>query len=242
MSINFRDESPSRRFGTGRGTNPGPEDEDGNPTAIFYCGLGALVAGVFTAVAYFSGGISGWPFTNSEPPAFVSKVDPICQRIWKSPGRNDDALACYMVESPHRFCDPQERQHLVSMIKRYRADIAVFQAKILKEVASGEVFSEINAHIERQEKGLPQPKLKPRPKNKYLKNKSLEANLADFQKKVFDPSSRGKNSELSMLLRGVLAQGYFDQSEFGWFQDELVTEALSPPIPEVKSPCKPANS
>ena len=233
MAMNF-----ANKEGGGPRGKPADDEEDRSAAILF----SALGAGLF-AIAAGAFWCFGWPSSGNDG-QFASKADPICQRIWKSPGWNNDALACYMVEYPSRFCDPGERRHFVAVLKRYRSDIDQAKAKAIKDVTfgSGEIFKDIQKEIDNQERGRTRPKAKPRAKNKYLRNRSIEEDVAAFQEKVFNSSLIGHDAELSALLRGVLEKGYFEPSEFGWFKDEIVSDALSAPLPEVKAPCKDRNS
>jgi hypothetical protein len=218
------------------------ENEGGGAGVGFY----AAVAGTFVAIGaltfvFMGDGFSGLSLPTWDQTAFVSKVDPICQPLWKSPGWNNDALACYLVESPQRFCDKQEREHLVSVFTQYRTDIELIRAQAIAEVTVGQkkIYNDIVAQVERQEKGLPPlpSKQKPRAKNKYLPNHSFEENMNSLMPVGLTGMAKKQQTELASLLRVVLEKGYFKTWEFGLIQDKIVTEALKTPLPEVKSPC-----
>ena len=222
--------------------------------------LGFILVTVATCLAiglgtfFLMGGgfsIFNWSFTK-DATQFASKADKFCKPLWQSPGWNDNALACYMVEVPERLCDEGERTHLVSLLRRYRVDSELMKAKVLHEVTFNqkEIMADIQKSIDNfdnQDKPAYSPaqikKKAAKPVGKqYLKKKDIVDSVALFQKKVMDPSARDQNLELSGLLRNLIAKGYFEhQYEFGLISDQIVADAYAQPVPAVQSPCpKPA--
>ena len=223
----------------------GGDDEGGGST--INAGFIATMLGLFIAVSggtyMFTEGINPigllkWRPGVGHSTEFVSKVESICKPLWHSPGWNSDALACYMVESPNRFCDVQEREHFVGLFRRFRMDIEMQKGKVIAEITSGDTFKKISKAIEDEENGIKRPKPKPQPKNKYIKNLEIEDAVKLFAKNVLDPSTRAQNPELSMMLRKLLDKGYFQISEFGIFKDQIVTDAAFELPADIKSPCK----
>ena len=219
------------------------EDEDkplGNVT--FY----SCVIGLFLLIGggtFFSSDIINFYSTYGQKSDFVSLADPICKQFWASPGVNPDALTCYLVERPDRYCDPKERSHLVSLFSKYRQDLKAYQSAALGDFMLHEqdTFDTISSDLEHD--GEPGYKLKTvngppvKPHNKYMKDVTIEEQMKIFQKQVFDPSSRDSNPDISAALRKILVQGYFDPSEFGYFPDRFVKDAYAEPFPVVKPPC-----
>lgn len=228
----------------------GSSDSETDGGSTLNAGFIATILGLFLMVSggtyMFSSGFNPLGMLNWRPSAstsaeFVSKVDPFCKPLWKSPGWNGDALACYMIEIPSRFCDANERQHLVKLFRKYRMDIRTLQSQAIAQITVGqkEIFDSIAKDFDDHEKGIvrKKPKSKPVPKNKYLSNKTFEQSVMAFQTKVMNPGSAGKDPELSAILRNVMVRGYIDPSEFGLLRDEIVSDALLEPLPERISPC-----
>jgi hypothetical protein len=208
-------------------------------------GLFAMVfAGVF---AYGSdlniNGLLNWRMPSA--PEFVSKVDSICKPMWASPGFNYDALACYILESPNRFCDDQEKQNLVSMIFKFRMDAKTEQTIELHEIVVDmpNTLKQIDQAIKDSDEGKPIkgiPSKHQIKKAKYLKNLSFSDFIGEMQKIGQNPSLMGHvgfNDQLAQLVRGLMLKGYFQPGDFGMFQDDIVKDALIEPLPEIKSPC-----
>jgi hypothetical protein len=218
--------------------------------------LGFILVTVATCLAIglgtffmMDGGLSifNWSF-KKDAAQFASKADPFCKALWKSPGWNDNALACYMVEVPQRLCDVEERNNLVALITRFRVDAELAKGKALTEVVFNQkkIFADIQKEIDnfdnpnyrRKEKS----KVKVAAGKSYLKRQSIEEGLATYQKKVLGGAPINQNLDLSDLLRGLIVKGYFEhQYDFGLINDQIVADAYAQPVPPVKSPCpKPA--
>ena len=242
MGLKISADQINRRLGGGQGyQTPPPKNDDGNGgNSVLYAGMAATFIAIGAATFFWDSlpmpNFSGEWKDNS----YVSVADAICKPMWREKSWNSDAVACYLVEMPDRFCNSQEREHLVEVFTRFRTDIELAKAAAIHEVTfeQKKIFDNIVADIERQEKGLPAPKVQRRPKNKYLPNPEIEVKVAEFQKQVFNPSARGGNKELSRMLRKILEKGYFKTWEFGMIRDKIVVEALKQPLPEVQSPCE----
>jgi hypothetical protein len=175
---------------------------------------------------------------------FASKADGFCKKLWKSPGWNNEALACYMVEEPQRLCDADERNHLVALISQFRLDAELAKGKALNEVMFNQkkIFADIQKEIDNFDnpnyKRPEKPKVKKATGKQYLKQRSIEENVASFQKKVMGGAPLNQNLELSDLLRNLIVAGYFEHRyDFGLLNDQIVADAYADPVPPVTSPC-----
>jgi hypothetical protein len=214
--------------------------------------LGFILVTVVTCLAIgfgtffmMDGGLSifNWSFKKNEA-QFASKADPYCKALWTSPGWNNNALACYMVEVPQRLCDVEERNNLVALIKRFRVDAELAKGKVLNEVVFNQkkIFADIQKDIDNFDnpnyRSQKKPKVKVAAGKSYLKRQSFEEGLATYQKKVLGGAPINQNLELSDLLRNLIVKGYFEhQYDFGLISDQIVSDAYAEPVPPVKSPC-----
>jgi hypothetical protein len=236
------------------------EYEEAGGGSTFNAGFIASIVALFLVVSggtfYFTSGGSGGGFDvasllnwrMASEPAFVSKVDAVCKPMWASPGFNHDALACYMVESPARFCDVRERDYFINLITRFRVDLKAEQSIELAEVVAGlpDTFKQLDKAIADSDAGRPVQTIKskhPRKPFKYLTNMKFEQFIGEMQKVGQNPSLMGHigaNAELPQMLRKLILQGYFQLFDFGMFRDAIVEDALKDPLPDmtkVKPPC-----
>jgi hypothetical protein len=226
------------------------EDDSDRMSGLFMAGMAVtflLIAGLTYYVMENGISVKMWKFGGNRS-AFSSIADAKCKPMWESPGWNADALACYMAEYPDRFCDANERSHLVNLITRYRRDAENLRGKVIGDFMKNQknIMADINKSIkdmeERETEGQHsldkvakpfKPKL-----NKYIRNVTFEQGLQMFQAKVFNPDSLYQQLEVSQLLRNILNKGYFETWEFGMQREKIVEDALIVPLPKVVSPCK----
>ncbi len=201
-------------------------EENDNVSAGFISGFAVAALAVGGGTYYFL-------IRDTGAPDFVSKADAICSKYWVSPGWNDEALTCYMVEHTDRLCDEREREHLVGKFELYRADAGKMQAKALGDVVANNgtmhaaIMDEVNNFEKNKFKVRKVEKRKPR---KYGKTLSVEEKVDLLAQKTMNPDARNQNAELSDFLRPIFAKGFMKPYEF-------VQDAMSGVESPAKSPC-----
>ncbi len=225
------------KFGSGgelpRQSVSAEDDSDEGVTPGFIATLAvAVVVGFGGAYYYLS--------QEDEMATFVSKADPICAQYWVSPGWNDEAMICYMVEQVDRLCDPRERLHLAAKVQLYRTESERLKGKVIREAVLNQKdrFAEIKAEVDNFGKNTSKPrKVEKKKPRKYGKNYTVEESVAMFQQKVMNPDARYQNTELSDHLRVIFAKGYMKPWEFGTIKDRIVRDAMDGVESPATSPC-----
>jgi hypothetical protein len=166
---------------------------------------------------------------------FTSAADPKCARLWVTHARNDPALRCYLTTDIARLCDPDERLHLASTLRRYRWDATMLWANTIiaavrpltMPVATPQQLQQAHQELSAQIDGHSQP------------NREMSALRAITEKRIDNilnsrPATLDAALEVELLphnellspLRAIAIAGFMRKGEFGWAAGGLVDEAF----------------
>jgi hypothetical protein len=152
--------------------------------------------------------------TKMGAPEFVSKADSDCKSLWVGTARNDPGLICYMQTRVTRLCDPQEKQHFVGVVDRYRASLAAYNDQLMRYL----VRTKINMANSGGEKDTLVAY------NEAMEQAAKDTVTEDLKKAI--KLETVLDEDLSLMLRGLAEQGLIGPQDFGWRAPDFVNEAF----------------
>ena len=222
-------------------------------------GIAALVLGAFLGGWFYSGD------DVPDYPGLPSIADASCRRLWVKHAQNDPALLCYLTAAPSRLCDSAEKQSLLAVISLYRSHANSFNSDLqtayngprwaalsrprefiaaMREavaISAGDGDGTFSSMAHDSNGNVITNFSKEEPQGQAIK--TLDDHFAEDAKRLKPPTldaamkvGRVPYGQLIDALRQLQKQGYLSESDFGWFPDSLVSDALNG-NPKAKSPC-----
>jgi hypothetical protein len=214
--------------------------------------LWRLIGTVAIVVAGFLGGWNYGGPSFADYPEMPSVADDYCKHLWTRNAKNDPALLCYLTTLPERLCRPTEKQSFVALVALYRNHTNQFQRDLQTAYNAprwatltrpGEFIAALYETVmivgddgtfsstAHPKSGTPGSGPQPLP-NTYSMQKLQEHFRADA-KRFMSPTlpeamkvHRVPYHQLVDALRSLHKNGYINKSDFGWFPDSFVLDAL----------------
>lgn len=219
-----------------------------------------LVLVVVTLIAAIFCGWWAWSLKSNAyaEVTLVSAADGVCKSLWVKDARNDPALLCYLQSQTNRLCSANEKQHLAQVFERYFRDGEKFQHNLVdlrdlpKQAAATNVAAVAvvmsaagsmafeGATFSSTSKGTVDPMESPELQDAMRKiNDSYNAELKRLKTPALLASmavAQLPRSQLVEALRRLGEKGYVQKSDFGWFPDAMIADALAD-VQVVKPAC-----
>lgn len=157
----------------------------------------------------------------------ISIADKICAPLWVARAQNDPALQCYLTQKVERFCNEQEREHLIWTLREYRNESANFNADLALALVSVQL-----GYYAEQATDPKKDAIQALSQSQAKVAKRLQANGVAKAMKV-DHISRRK---LAANVQSLAEKGLIQLSDFGQWPDSLIVDGFKG-LKAVRSTC-----
>lgn len=219
--------------------DPAPDEAEEGGASRVTMALGIAAAAMF-AVALLAGALVAFNFVpwdrmiasigggRDARGSYVSLLDASCGSGWTKDLPNGKQLQCYLTRNVGRLCNPEERQHLVGVLRQYSADAAVFDRafavaslKMLGKVQS-QGFKLGYAAAKLQHDGTD-------PGQQMEDWKEVDSISEDITAAPNEVLRRAKDNvpqyKLVEEVRTLMLKGLISVEDFGWSGNPLVESA-----------------
>jgi hypothetical protein len=233
------------------------EDQATNSSSgngIFMFSIAGIFAAVFGGTFFFSGGLpsGGLNFASlmgSNATNYNSSVSS-CVKGWMPRAQNDTQLMCLLNNNIARLCNPQERDYMVAMYNRYTTDRGRYEddqtarglrAAVVLQGTQGELRDALKSQFKELESVIKNDGVVP--------SRGVEDHVGGYFKKLNDVAGLNEEERAAekvprvpemtkvLALRRLAAAGYMTKFDFGWFPDEMLSQAFEG-YEKAESPCK----
>lgn len=171
---------------------------------------------------------------------YTSATDARCGPLWVKHAQNDPALRCYLTQNTARLCDPRERLHLASVMRRYRFDAAMLSVNTIVSVvkpttmpvATPQKFAEAERELSERLDGRSgsDPDMTAL---RQITEKRMD-NIIKARPATLDAALEVEtlaSDELTRPLRFIARAGLMSKGDFGWWPGRQVDEAFEGAAP-----------
>lgn len=190
----------------------------------------ALLAGALVALNYvpWHGMIASIGTGQPVEDTYVSSLDATCRKGWTKDLPNGKQLQCYLTSNVGRLCKPEERRHLVGVLRQYSADAAAFDKAFA--VASLQMLSKVQS--QNFKLGYAAAKLQhdsTNPGQQMEDWKEVDSISEDIAAAPNEVLRRAKDRvpqyKLIEEVRTLMLKGLISVDDFGWSGNPLVESA-----------------